>query len=48
MQQTEMSLENFKDCYQLAVKLGNSKLQLDCLLNMSKMQNTDQIIMNQD
>jgi len=33
------AMDNFKDCHDLSVKLNNMKLQLDCLLNMSKISN---------
>jgi len=32
----DAAMESFKDCHDLSLKLGNMKLQLDCLLNMSK------------
>jgi len=32
----DMAMENLTECHNLSAKLGNMKLQLDCLLNMSK------------
>jgi len=38
----DMAMESLKDCHDLSMKLGNMKLQLDCLLNMSKMSKVSQ------